>query len=96
MKHPSLRNRLLAYMQRHHTEWIPGATLERLVVERTNYKASNASRRLRELAEEGFLERDENEKGNVKYRFKDRSWIERQNKEALAYFDSYQPEPKTT
>jgi len=95
MKHPSLRNRLLAYMQRHHTEWIPGATLERLVVARTDYKASNASRRLRELAEEGFLE-ERKVKGFVQYRFKDRSWIERQNKEALAYFDSYQPEPKTT
>ena len=86
----SLKDRLLAYMQRHHTEWIASGHLERLVKEHTTYSAANATRRLRELENEGHLE-VKIVKGHAHYKFKDRAQIEKQNREALAYFDAYDP-----
>lgn len=46
----------------------PGGDIERLVAQKTTYKASNASRRLRELREDGLLEANE-VKGTVFYRY---------------------------
>lgn len=64
----SLYNRILRYYQSNAGQWISGGAIERLVVQKTTYKASNASRRLRELHEDGYLERME-EKGTVFYRY---------------------------
>lgn len=40
-------------------EWIPGAMVERYVLEHTPHTASNARRRLREMVEDGILEQKE-------------------------------------
>lgn len=55
---PTLRNRIQRYFSQRPTLWINGRDIEELAMH-AGYKASNASRRLRELAEEGFLEREE-------------------------------------
>ena len=65
----SLSQRILAYYKKHPNNWISGGEIERLVAEKTTYKASNASRRLRELHEDDLLERDER-KGTVFYKYK--------------------------
>ena len=52
---PSLKNRLLNYIRKQEG-FINGGELERLA-EQAGYKASNASRRARELSNEGLLER---------------------------------------
>lgn len=46
----SLRDRLLRWLKLHPNEWFNGGELERMALN-AGYKASNASRRLRELAE---------------------------------------------
>lgn len=46
----SLQDRLLRWLKLHPGEWFNGGELERLALN-AGYKASNASRRLRELAE---------------------------------------------
>lgn len=53
----SLTNRIADYFKRHPDKYFNGGELERLAFE-AGYKASNASRRLRELAESGYLERE--------------------------------------
>ncbi len=62
----SLRERIHAYYRKHQGVWISGGEVERLVAQHTTYKASNASRRLRELREDGLLESKE-VKGTVFY-----------------------------
>lgn len=62
----SLRERILSYYRRNEGKYISGGEIERLVAQNTTYKASNASRRLRELREDGFLEAKE-VKGTVYY-----------------------------
>lgn len=62
----SLKDRILNHYKRHHTEWIPGAELERIVMQETYYVASNASRTLRKLAQEGKLERTQKLKNGKK------------------------------
>lgn len=57
MKKESLRDRIIRYF-RNHPEMVNGGEIERLAMEK-GYKASNASRRLRELQEEGILARRE-------------------------------------
>jgi len=52
----SLKNRIKNYFQNNPEKWINGGTIERLSMD-IGKKASNASRRLRELENEGFLER---------------------------------------
>lgn len=64
----SLSERILKYYRNNPDRWISGGEIERLVAEKTTYKASNASRRLRELQEDNLLERDER-KGTVFYRY---------------------------
>lgn len=49
--------------------WINGGVYERLALE-AGYKASNCSRRLRELENEGILEVRRNSRGHVEYRHK--------------------------
>ena len=54
----SLKNRILDYYKRNHTLWIPSVQIERLAAEHTTHVASNAGRRLRDLFEEGKLDRE--------------------------------------
>jgi DNA-binding IclR family transcriptional regulator len=63
----SLAQRIERYLK-NHDGWLNGGEVERLALQ-VGYKASNASRRCRELAGEGILERKE-EKGTVWYRYK--------------------------
>jgi len=68
MAKQSLRQRILSYYQRHAGEFISGGEIERLISQKTTYKSSNGSRRLRELCEDNLLERKE-EEGHVWYRY---------------------------
>jgi Zn-finger nucleic acid-binding protein len=68
MKRPSLRERILSYYRKNAGVWISGGHLEKVVTANTTYKASTASRRARELHEDGLLERKEI-KGTVFYRY---------------------------
>ena len=72
MKSTCLKQRILNFLERQEMEtpgaWINGGEIERLALE-AGYKASNASRRCRELAKEGHIRRRENAKGFVEYRF---------------------------
>lgn len=58
MKKLSLRQRVLAYLKRHRGVWINGGELERLAMS-VGYKASNCSRRCRELSEDNLINRKE-------------------------------------
>ena len=66
MKKQSLSDRILSYYKKRAGEKISGGEIERLVAQNTSYKASNASRRLRELHQDDKLKRDEI-KGTVVY-----------------------------
>ncbi len=67
----SLEQRIINYLQaireKYPDMFVNGGEIERLALAK-GYKASNASRRLRELTNEGVLERQEDEKGHVEYR----------------------------
>ena len=54
----SLVERIKRYFQQRATIWINGKDIEELTMQ-AGYKASNGSRRCRELAEEGYLDREE-------------------------------------
>ena len=54
----SLSQRIENYFKKHPTEWINGGTIEGLALQ-AGWKASNASRRLREMHTEGKLKREE-------------------------------------
>lgn len=69
MKKPSLVERLIKFMKANPETWIPGGTLERIALS-VGYKASNISRRARELVEDGTLDRRENSKGHVEYKWR--------------------------
>jgi hypothetical protein len=65
----SLKNRIARYLDHEYPKWIHGGQLEALSMS-AGYKASNGSRRCRDLVAEGRIERKENEKGEVLYRYK--------------------------
>lgn len=71
MKKPGLKKRIESYLQQWKAydpqKWLNGGELERLAMN-NGYKASNASRRCRELYNEEVIERRENAKGHVEYR----------------------------
>lgn len=52
----TLKERLYQYFLKNHTLWISSGEIQRIVMEKTSYTPSNASRRLRELENEGLLE----------------------------------------
>ena len=54
----SLTDRIKRYFSQRATIWVNGRDIEELAMQ-AGYKASNASRRLRELAAEGCLDREE-------------------------------------
>ena len=65
----SLKERIVRYYATRLDQWINAGELEREALI-AGYKASNCGRRLRELHVEGVLDRRENEKGTVEYRYK--------------------------
>lgn len=54
----SLKDRILRYLRSNEGIWVNGGTIERLTLD-AGYKASNGSRRCRELAEEGLIQAEE-------------------------------------
>jgi len=52
-----LRDRIVAFLSAK-KDWVNGGEIERLALD-AGYKASNASRRLREIHEDGLIEREE-------------------------------------
>ena len=67
---PSLKIRLALFAQEKYPNWINGGEFE-IFATTLGYKASNGSRRCRELADENTLERRINGK-SVEYRYKER------------------------
>jgi hypothetical protein len=63
----AIQNRLYDVWTKNREEWTNGGEVERFAME-LGYKASNASRRCRELASEGVLDRREIN-GSVWYRY---------------------------
>ena len=63
----SLKDRIKEYYRKNYPSWVSGMHIEKLALN-LNYKASNSGRRLRELCNEGVLERRE-VRGYVEYRF---------------------------
>ncbi len=61
----SLRERIKSYFSKRPELWINGRDIKELAMQ-AGYKASNASRRLRELQEEGYLDREERKGKRVK------------------------------
>jgi hypothetical protein len=55
MKKLTLRQRILNYYMKRPGVHIPSGEIQRIVMANTSYTPSNASRRLRELAEDGLL-----------------------------------------
>ena len=53
----SLIERIQRYFSQRPSLWVNGRDIEELAMQ-AGFKASNASRRLRELAEEGYLDRE--------------------------------------
>jgi DNA-binding MarR family transcriptional regulator len=54
----SLSERIKRYLEKRPDTFVNGRDIEELAMQ-AGYKASNASRRCRELAEEGFIDREE-------------------------------------
>ena len=52
----TLKERLLRYLQARPGVQVPSGELQRLVTTHTKYSPANATRRLRELAEDGIIE----------------------------------------
>ncbi len=78
--HDSLRQNIIYLAKREFPDWLNGGRFERLAFD-LNYKASNASRRCRELVKDNRLERRENESGCVEYRYiPEKEGIERARK----------------
>lgn len=68
--------------------WVSGGEIERIVAENTNYKPSNASRRCRELVEDGTLIA-KHEKGTVYYKYSgEKESIINNMPEAIRVFDA--------
>ena len=70
----SLKERILKYIRNSEGFWINGGEIERLCLEH-GYKASNGSRRCRELENEGLIKRHII-KGSVEYQAKPPQKIE--------------------
>ena len=93
MKELSLRERLIRYFEKHHTDWLPSGAIQRLVVEYTTQTPRTAVRRLQELAEEGILER-KLIKNHTHYRLKEKEVVSKQqilsdNQKLIQFFEDY-------
>lgn len=84
----SLKDRLVRYMQQHHTvDWIPSGDLQRIVMQYTSYTPQNVGRRLRELHNEGVLE-VRYVKGHAQYRATITLPVEELNRKGVEWFNS--------
>lgn len=63
----AILNELASIKKKSKTKWTSGTDLERLA-EKLGFKPSNGSRRCRELAAKGFIDRSETEEGYVQYK----------------------------
>ena len=61
----SLSDRVKKYLSHRPDTWVNGRDLEELAMQ-AGYKASNVSRRCREMFNEGFLEREERKGKSVR------------------------------
>lgn len=52
----SLKDRLVVYMGKRHSEWVSSGFLQRIVAQSTSYTPQNVGRRLRELQNDSVLE----------------------------------------
>jgi len=68
MSRQSLKDRILSYYKARPGVRIASGDIQRLVTTKTSYTAANATRRLRELAEDGLLAVDY-VKGHAHYRY---------------------------
>lgn len=82
----SLKQRIERYVKKSNRP-VSGGEIERLVSENTNYKPSNASRRCRELVDEGVLKANYRE-GTVFYMWNTGQFTMSDNDRAVAMFDS--------
>ena len=55
MKHLDLRAKLINYMKKNHSVWVPAGQIERDVMKMTKHTGSYARRQLRFLEKEGKL-----------------------------------------
>lgn len=65
----SLKDRIYDYLKARPNHRVPSGEIQRLVTQKTSYTAANATRRLRELAEDGLIE-VEYEKNHAHYYYK--------------------------
>jgi hypothetical protein len=82
----TLKQRLERYLRNNHG-WIAKGALEKLVMEKTNYTAENAGRRLRELENEGILEVQQR-RNHAWYRLKEIKSDLQLASESVAYFNA--------
>jgi hypothetical protein len=81
----TLKERLERYLRNNHG-WIAKGELEKLVMEKTNYTADNAARRLRELTKDGVLEVSYRRR-HAFYRMKETKPALQLASESVAYFN---------
>lgn len=97
----SLKSRIFIYFKRNPGIWIPGAEIERLTQQQTKHIASTASRILRQLAEDGQLEREmrySGQTGHKKiayFRYKQELSPEEIAAQEVKWFDSLPQDAKT-
>jgi DNA-binding transcriptional ArsR family regulator len=82
-----LKDRLQRYFERNAGIWFASGDIQRLVTEKTSYTPSNASRRLRELENEGVIE-VRYEKNHAYYRHKTSESTAQAIQRGLQWFDS--------
>lgn len=87
----SLGDRLLVWFKKTPGPWYSGVSVEKMVSERTKHGGSTVARELRNLAQEGHLEREErlsNGKRLAWYRYNPESDIDELIRKDLEWFDS--------
>jgi len=70
----SLKGLIIEYARTRQGDWFNGGSIE-VLAGKNGYKASNASRRARELCNSGILERRLNEQRCVEYKWKEQDNI---------------------
>lgn len=83
----TLKQRILRYFKNNPERLIPSGEIQRLVTEKTHYTPANASRRLRELAQEGLLDVTQI-KNHAHYRLRDNTALEEILHAMNLYFES--------
>lgn len=87
----TLKERLMRYMMKRHSEWVPSGELQRIVAKYTTYSPANVTRRLRELEVDGKLE-VQLRKNHAWYRSPQRSSLKQQHEDMIDLWNNY-PQP---